>query len=120
MPKDDVVGRTTMKQDLGVCACETLGRVLGAVVAEAESDGFGTVIFGFEYGGPESLDLLFIPELAHSSTQSQKRSRGNEYLPTLPIKLPNPPLPFHKRIPLPLKLRLTPQIINMRDSQFAI
>lgn len=57
MPEDDVVRWTTMEQDLSVCACETLCRVFGAVVSEAESDGFGTVIFGFEYGGPESLDL---------------------------------------------------------------
>jgi len=46
-----------VEENFCVGACEACCAVWGAVVAEAESDGFGTIVFGFEDGGPETLDL---------------------------------------------------------------
>lgn len=55
--KDDVVRGSTVEKNFGVSTCEPLSRVFGSIVSEAEGDGFGTVIVGFENGCPESLDL---------------------------------------------------------------
>lgn len=56
--EDDVVGGASVEEDFSVGSCEAFGRVCGAIVAEAEGDGFGAVVVGFEDGGPEALDLL--------------------------------------------------------------
>jgi hypothetical protein len=59
--KDNVVGGSTVEEDFGIGACEALCRVFRAVVSEADGDGFGTVVVGFEDGCPEPLDLFTHP-----------------------------------------------------------
>lgn len=58
MCQDCVVGGAAVEENFGIGAREACGCVFGAIVAEAEGDGFRAVVFCFENGGPVAVDLL--------------------------------------------------------------